>query len=67
MKKNKIKDKRPPDLKDQHMPKDFSIALKAYGGGGTTKSLNPNPKKLKYQSMKGFETEYKNIIDYIEE
>jgi steroid delta-isomerase-like uncharacterized protein len=47
------------------MPKDFSIALKAYGGGGTTKSLNPNPKKLKYQSMKGFETEYKNIIDYI--
>ena len=65
MKKNKIKDRRPPALKDEHMPKDFSIALKAYGGGGTTKSLNPNPKKLKYQSMKGFETKYKNIIDYI--
>ena len=65
MKKNKIKDKIPPALKDQHMPKDFSISLKAYGGGGTTKSLNPKPKKLKYQSMKGFESQYKNIIDYI--
>ena len=65
MKKNKIKDKRPPALKDYHMPKDFSISLKAYGGGGTTKLLNPKPKKLKYQSMKGFESQYKNIVDYI--
>ena len=65
MKKNKIKDNRPPALKDKHMPKDYSIALKAYGGGGTSKSLNPKPKKLKFQSMKGFETQYKNIIDYI--
>ena len=47
------------------MPKNFDISLKAYGGGGTSKSLNPNPKKLKSQSMKGFEAQYKNIIDYI--
>ena len=61
----KIKDIKPKDLKDHHMPKNFDISLKAYGGGGSSKSLNSKPKKLKYQSMKGFETQYKNIIDYI--
>ena len=59
MRKNKIKDKRPPALKDEHMPKDFSISLNSYGGGGTTKSLNPKPKKLKYQSMKGLKLNIK--------
>ena len=62
---NKLKNKRPDDLKDHHMPQNFDISLKAYGGGGTLKSLNPSPKKLNPQSMKGFETQYKNIIDYI--
>ena len=62
---NKLKNKRPDDLKDHHMPQNFDISLKAYGGGGTSKSLNPSPKKLNPQSMKGFEKQYKNIIDYI--
>ena len=65
MKFNKITDKRPEVLQDHHMPKSYDISLKAYGGGGTAKSLNPKPKKLKHQSMKGFEDQYKNIIDYI--
>ena len=65
MKFNKITDKRPEALQDHHMPKSYDISLKAYGGGGTAKSLNPKPKKLKHQSMKGFEDQYKNIIDYI--
>ena len=65
MKNKKVKDLRPMQLKDHHMPKNFDISLKTYGGGGTSKSLNPNPKKLKPQSMKGFEAQYKNIIDYI--
>ena len=65
MKNKKVKDLRPMQLKDHHMPKNFDISLKAYGGGGTFKSLNPNPKKLKPQAMKGFEAQYKNIIDYI--
>ena len=65
MKFNKITYKRPEVLQDHHMPKSYDISLKAYGGGGTAKSLNPKPKKLKNQSMKGFEDQYKNIIDYI--
>ena len=65
MKNKKIKDRRPQALKDRHMPNNFDISLKAYGGGGTAKSLNPIPKKLKSQPMKGFEIQYKNIIDYI--
>ena len=65
MKNKKIKDRRPLALKDRHMPNNFDISLKAYGGGGTAKSLNPIPKKLKSQPMKGFEVQYKNIIDYI--
>ena len=65
MKFKKIIDKRPEALQDTHMPKNYDISLKAYGGGGTAKSLNPKPKKLKHQSMKGFEDQYKNIIDYI--
>ena len=52
-------------LKDQPLPKAFSISLKADGCGVTTKSLNPKPKQLKYHSMKGFDSQYKNIIDYI--
>ena len=65
MKSNKIKDLKPKPLQDIHMPKNFDISLKSYGGGGTLKSLNSNPNKLKPQSMKGFEKQYKNIIDYI--
>ena len=39
-----IKDIKPTPLKDHHMPKNFNVSLKAYGGGGNTKSLNPKPK-----------------------
>ena len=65
VKNQKTKDLRPKDLKDHHMPNNFDISLKAYGGGGTAKSLNPVSKDLIIHSMKGFETQYKNIIDYI--
>ena len=65
IKNQKTKDLRPKDLKDHHMPNNFDISLKAYGGGGTAKSLNPVSKDLIIHSMKGFETQYKNIIDYI--
>ena len=60
-----LNNKIPNDLKDHHMPDNFDISLKSYGGGGSQKSLNPNPKKLKKQSMNGFEKQYENIIDYI--
>ena len=53
------------ELKDQHMPNNFDISLEAYGGGGTDKFLNQPPKDLVTHSMKGFETQYKNIVDYI--
>ena len=56
---------RVEQLKDQHMPNNFDISLEAYGGGGTDKSLNQPPKDLVTHSMKGFETQYKNIVDYI--
>ena len=39
MKFNKITDKRPEALHDNHMPKSYDISLKAYGGGGTAKSF----------------------------
>jgi len=65
MKTKKIKDLKPKSLKDHHMPKNYDISLKAYGGGCKAKSLNPISKTLKTQSMKGFESQYKNIIDYI--
>ena len=55
MKKTLIKDLKPIPLKDYHMPKNFNISLKSYGGGGNAKSLNPNPKNLPFQSMQGFE------------
>ena len=51
MKIKKIKDKRPQALQVHHMPKSYDISLKAYGGGGTAKSLNPKPKKLKHLSL----------------
>ena len=56
---------RVEELKDQHMPNNFDISLEAYGGGGTDKFLNQPPKDLVTHSMKGFETQYKNIVDYI--
>ncbi len=65
MRNKLLKDIKPTPLKDHHMPKNFNVSLKAYGGGGSIKSLNPKPKTLSPQSMKGFESQYKNIIDYI--
>ena len=56
---------RPKKIQDKHMPKNFDISLKSYGGGGSAKNLNPIPNKLKPQNMEGFESKYANIIDYI--
>ena len=56
---------RVEELKDQYMPNNFDISLEAYGRGGTDKFLNQPPKDLVTHSMKGFETQYKNIVDYI--
>jgi hypothetical protein len=44
---NKLKNKRPDDLKDHHMPQNFDISLKAYGGGGYLKITEPKSKKIK--------------------
>ena len=48
----------------QHMPKDFSISVENYYRGGTDRFLL-NPSTERTQSMKGFEEEYTDIIDYI--
>ncbi|QKJ88600.1 hypothetical protein PMPD1_3686 [Paramixta manurensis] len=55
----------PRQLDDSHMPKDFSISWDSYKRGGTDHFLSQKPAHLKGHSMKGFEDEYVNIIDYI--
>ena len=52
-------------LRPEHMPKDFTISLDAYRRGGTDKFLAAAPERLTSQPMRGFETQYSNIIDYI--
>ena len=52
-------------LADDHMPRDFSISLEAYRRGGTREFLDKAPDHIASQPMRGFEPEYKNIIDYI--
>lgn len=52
-------------LDDQHMPSDYTISLNAYRRGGTREFLDKEPDHLTTQPMRGFETKYRNIIDYI--
>jgi len=46
------------------MPKDYSISIDRYNRGGTDRFLL-NPPIERKQSMRGFEPEYMDIIDYI--
>lgn len=52
-------------LKDAHMPGDFSISLENYRRGGTKAFLATDPEHLVKQPMRGFESRYVNIVDYI--
>ena len=52
-------------LKDFQMPGSFSVSLEAYRRGGTDEFLASPPDHLMQQPMRGFESQYRNIIDYI--
>ena len=52
-------------LGDGHMPDNYAISLESYRRGGTKEFLDKAPEHLVSQSMHGFETEYRNIVDYI--
>lgn len=52
-------------LADEHMPRDYSISLEAYRRGGTKEFLDKEPDHLVSQPMRGFESKFKNIVDYI--
>jgi len=76
-----INKKKPPDTKKttknkksapvarplskQHMPKDYSISLAEYVKGGPERLISDPDKRGPKQSMRGFESTYQNIIDYI--
>ena len=47
------------------MPNDYSVSLDAYRRGGTDMFLAKPPEGLVSQPMRGFETTYINIVDYI--
>ena len=48
-----------------HMPKDYAISLDAYRRGGTDNFIGRAPDGLVSQPMRGFDSTYVNIIDYI--
>lgn len=52
-------------LTPEQMPKDFTISLDAYRRGGTDKFLGKTPEDVVRQPMRGFESQFPNIIDYI--
>jgi predicted ester cyclase len=52
-------------LRDDQMPKDFSVSLAAYTRGGTEAFLHRPPAHLPRQVMTGFDPAYRDIIDYI--
>ena len=52
-------------LDRQHMPTDFSISLADYTGRGTDHEIRIPEDFGPEQSMRGFESTYQNIIDYI--
>ncbi len=49
----------------QHMPADYSISLAAYTGRGTAHETRIPDDFGPKQSLRGFESTYQNIIDYI--
>ena len=52
-------------LEREHMPTDYSISLAAYTGRGTDHETRIPDDFGAKQSMRGFESTYQNIIDYI--
>ena len=52
-------------LERQHMPTDYSISLADYTGRGTDHETRIPDDLGPEQSMRGFESTYQNIIDYI--
>ena len=52
-------------LERQHMPTDYSISLADYTGRGTEHETRIPGDFGPEQSMRGFESTYQNIIDYI--
>ena len=54
-----------PQLTRAHMPADYSISLAQYTRGGTDRFLAEGRDDMPAQSMRGFEDQYRNIIDYI--
>ena len=54
-----------PQLTRAHMPGDYAISLAQYTRGGTDRFLAEGRDDMPEQSMRGFEDQYRNIIDYI--
>ena len=52
-------------LRNEHMPKCFSISLDAYRKGGTDRFMASGPVGHRRHPMNGFEETYTDIIDYI--
>jgi len=52
-------------LSKDHMPADYSISLAEYVKGGPERLITDADKRGPKQSMRGFESTYQNIIDYI--
>lgn len=52
-------------LRREHMPTDYSISLAAYTGRGTNHETRIPDDRGTKQRMRGFESTYQNIIDYI--
>ncbi len=52
-------------LEREHMPTDYTISLAAYTGRGTDHESRIPDDFGPAQSMRGFESTYRNIIDYI--
>ena len=52
-------------LERQHMPRNYSISLAEYTGRGTAHETRIPEDFGPKQSMRGFESTYQNIIDYI--
>lgn len=56
---------QPQRLSPGQMPRDFAISLSTYRRGGTGAFLERSPSHVARQRMRGFESQYVNIIDYI--
>lgn len=52
-------------LGKSHMPEDYSISLAAYTAGSSNRLIEDPEKRGPEQRMRGFESTYRNVIDYI--